>query len=140
MSEKELGSTSGDARRVSPMFDVADWKKLNLTTPDSPDWSNAIEIFLDRIQGRFLAPVDAIRNHTDQRIAEFAGFVILAIDCFLIETLFQFRTGQDETAGKHVEAFWEFFRNSNFFKHEFESKQKSDVFYGHFRCGILHQA
>ena len=140
MSEKKLRSSGHDARRISPNFSIANWKELNLATPQSPDWNTAVEIFLDRIRGRFLAPVDAIRNHVDRRIAEFAGFVIMAIDCLLIETLFQFKAGQDETAVEHVDAFWEFFHNSDFFKREFDSKQKSDVFYGHFRCGILHQA
>ena len=49
--------------------------------------------------------------------------------------------GFDETkAGEHPDAFWKFFHDSEFFKHEFENEQQSDVFYRHFRCGILHQA
>ena len=140
MSEKRLGSASGDSRYISPKFKIADWKKLNLDTPRSSDWNVAVKIFLDRINGRFLAPVDAIRNHIDWRIAEFAGFVIIAMDCLLIETLVQFRTGQDETTGDHAKAFWDFFKESDFFKQDFDTERKARVFYGHFRCGILHQA
>ena len=140
MSEKRLGSASGDARYISPKFKIVEWKKLNLDTPRSSDWNVAVKIFLDRINGRFLAPVDAIRNHIDWRIAEFAGFVIIAMDCLLIETLVQFRTGQDETTGDHAKAFWDFFKESDFFKQDFDTERKARVFYGHFRCGILHQA
>jgi hypothetical protein len=139
MSEKRLGPPSEGARWISSKFTSNDWNKLDLSA-HSADWNTAVEIFLDRINGRFLAPIDAIRKHTDLQIAEFAGFVTIAIDCLLIETLVQFRTGQDETKGSHAEAFWSFFKKSDFFKHDFDSKQKSDIFYGHFRCGILHQA
>ena len=139
MSENRLGSPTLSARWISPKFTRNDWKKLDLSA-HSVDWNTAVEIFLDRVNGRFLAAVDAIRKHTDLQIAEFAGFVTIAIDCLLIETLVQFRTGEDETKGRHADAFWSFFKKSDFFKHDFDSRQKSDIFYGHFRCGILHQA
>ena len=139
MREKRFKRLSTSARWISPKFTSNDWKKLDLSA-HSADWNTAVEIFLDRVNGRFLAPIDAIRKHTDLQIAEFAGFVVIAIDCLLIETLVQFRTGEDETKGSHTDAFWSFFKESDFFKHDFDSRQKSEIFYGHFRCGILHQA
>jgi hypothetical protein len=139
VSETRIEGSSGSATWISPRFRTQDWKNLNLASSNSSDWSKAVEIFLDRIRGRFLDPVDAIRNHIDPRIAEFAGFTIMAVDCLLIETLVQFRNGQDQTEGKHENAFWEFFHESEFFNHDFDFK-KASVFYRHFRCGILHQA
>ena len=57
----------------------------------------------------------------------------------IIETLNQFYNGLDETKGKHWKAFWYVFKNSPHFKPSFSPK-KAETFYGHFRCGILHQA
>jgi hypothetical protein len=67
--------------------------------------------------------------------------VIIAIDCLVIETLVQFRNGEDETPRRRSQkAFWQFFSGSDFFKHAFDTEVKSNTFYQHFRCGILHQA
>ncbi len=63
----------------------------------------------------------------------------MAIDCLIIETLYQFYSGVDETNIRHSEAFWCFFRQSPHFQPYF-IKEISDKFYSHFRCGILHQA
>lgn len=65
-----------------------------------------------------------------------SGFAIIALDCLLIETLNQFYNGWDETKGKH----WKLFKSSLFFKDEFNISRKAEIFYSHFRCGILHQA
>ena len=126
-------------RRLSPTFDNHDWWALDLKREDSPDWSRAVDIFCDRLRGRFIAPVDAIREHSDSSIAAFAGFSVIAIDCLVIETLIQFYRGEDETSGKHDVAFVEFLRASAYFSEEFDTKEKAKIFYSHFRCGILHQ-
>jgi hypothetical protein len=96
-----------------------------------------VEIFRDRIEGRFLKPIRLIAE--DRDIGEFSGFSILALDCLIIETLNQFYSGLDETEGAHDKAFWNFFKNSEFFKNHF-SRKKAFTFYSHYRCGILHQA
>ncbi len=69
----------------------------------------------------------------------FQVFSIMALDCLIIETLNQFYSGKDETEGAHREAFWGFFKNSEFFKDHF-SRKKAFTFYSHYRCGLLHQA
>ena len=125
--------------RISPKHRADDWRKLDLSQPDSSDWSKAIDIFSDRIYGRFLAPVEAIEKHSDDKIRRFSGFSILAIDCLIIETLYQFYNGVDETNIKHQDAFWRFFRTSTYFKPHF-TRKIAYKFYTHFRCGILHQA
>ncbi len=140
MGTKTLGLPSIDNPYISPHYTVENWLSLDLNDPDSPDWQQAVEIFCDRINGRFLKPVREIANHPDLRIREFSGFVIIAIDCLLIETLYQFYMGFDKTRGEHYIAFWKFFKDSEHFESDFNSKNKARIFYSHFRCGILHQA
>ena len=125
--------------RISPKYKSSHWKELDLSSGDNLVWAKAVDIFYDRINGRFLAPVRSIEKHSDKNIRLFSGFVILAIDCLLIETLYQFYNGVDETDRDHQRAFWHFFRDSPHFNPSF-TRKISDMFYTHFRCGILHQA
>ena len=93
-------------------------------------------IFNDRLEGRFLKPIRLIE--CDQHISNFSGFSILALDCLIIETLRQFYDGTDES--KNVgNSFINFLTNSEFFKTCF-SKATAQIFYRHFRNGLLHQA
>ncbi|MFO7905614.1 MAG: hypothetical protein R6U98_23335 [Pirellulaceae bacterium] len=96
-----------------------------------------VAIFKDRLDGRFLEPIELIER--DEKIGEFAGFAIMALDCLLIETLNQFYQGCDETPDNHKRQFWKFFRASEHFKPNF-TRRISDTFYSHVRCGLLHQA
>ena len=125
-------SSSNDTR-ISPKYRVSHW----VNARDSLNWQTMIAIFENRMNGRFLKPIDLIASNKE--IGEFSGFAILALDCLLIETLHQFYAGTDETVGKHAEAFWNFFRSSKHFKNAF-SKEKAKIFYSHFRCSLLHQA
>jgi hypothetical protein len=118
---------------ISPRFRKSNWQNA----VDQDDWTKRVEIFEDRIEGRFLKPVRLIAD--DNELCEFAGFSILALDCLIVETLNQFYSGIDETTGNHSKAFWEFFKKSPFFKDHF-SKKTAEIFYSHFRCGLLHQA
>src|SRR5689334_14664061 len=123
---------------ISPSFNASHWRALNLQDEVSKDWTTAVDIFADRINGRFLKPIEAIENHDDIEIALFSGFAILALDCLIIETLHQFYSGSNETQGKHEDAFWDFFKSSARFN-EFD-ELKARMFYSHYRCGLLHQA
>jgi hypothetical protein len=124
---------------ISPKYKANDWRRLNLDNSNNPDWIVAIDIFYDRIFGRFLSPIEAVENHSDENIRRFSGFTILAIDCLIIETLYQFYNGIDETDIDHQKAFWNFFKTSTYFKPHF-TRRTAYKFYSHFRCGILHQA
>jgi len=137
---EHLDSPSNENIYISPHYRKEDWRKLDLTKAENPDWKVAVEIFLDRINGRFLVPIDRMINYPEWEVSEFSGFVVIAIDCLLIETLNQFHRGENETSGDHSKAFWEFFKRSKFFKEEFNIRRKAEIFYGHFRCGLLHQA
>lgn len=137
---EHLDSPSDENIYISPRYRKTDWRKLDLTKAENPDWEIAVEIFLDRINGRFLVPIDNIINNAEWEVSEFSGFIVIAIDCLLIETLNQFHHGDNETRGDHSEAFWKFFKRSKFFQKEINTKRKATIFYQHFRCGILHQA
>ena len=118
---------------ISPKYRKSHWQEAHANS----DWNRMVEIFENRIESRFLKPIRLIAN--DRDIGEFSGFSILALDCLIIETLNQFYSGLDETEGAHDKAFWNFFKNSEFFKDHF-SRKKAFTFYSHYRCGILHQA
>jgi len=126
--------------KISPNFRASAYLDLNLKIDKNENWNIATKIFHDRIDGRYVAPIDAIVNHASYEIREFSGFAILAIDCLIIETLNQFYKGIDETTGKNWKAFRDFFCKSKYFKKEFPTSKICEIFYSHFRCGLLHQA
>lgn len=130
---KSVGPLNLENISVSPKYRKSHWQEAHANN----DWNRMAEIFEDRIVSRFLKPVRLIAD--DRDIGEFSGFSILALDCIIIETLNQFYSGLDETEGAHDKAFWNFFKNSEFFKGHF-SRKKAFTFYSHYRCGILHQA
>jgi len=124
---------------ISPRYKASDYLSIQLTeNSNREDWEKAINIFKDRINGRFLKYLEIIINQ-DTSLSEFCGFIVIAIDCLVIETLSQFFTGQKQTKGDHTDAFWRVFVNSDSFKNEINYDQ-TKVFYDHFRCGLLHQA
>jgi hypothetical protein len=127
--------------RISPKYSLSDWKGLDLGQQNNPDWKVAIDIFQDRIEGRFLRQVDELLANKNKDIRSFSGFVIIAIDCLLIETLEQFnrgvkRTGKDEDE----KVFHDFFQRSTDLGSFFNTIDKTRVFYNQIRCGLLHQA
>jgi hypothetical protein len=139
---------------IAPNYRVSDWKLLNLgNASQAADWNKAVSIFHDRLNGRFLAQVEAMRNHADLHIKEWSGFAILAIDCLLIETLGQFYCGFDESPRKnncalnpngwdHREFYIYYMLSTSTLSqpNAFDTDEKRGLFYQHFRCGILHQA
>lgn len=131
--EKSVGKLNLEDISISPEYRKSHWQEAL----EKDDWKKMVEIFKDRIEGRFLKPIRLITK--DQDVGEFSGFSILALDCLIIETLNQFYHGINETEGEHAKAFWNFFKNSEFFKDHF-SRKKAFTFYSHYRCGILHQA
>jgi len=130
---RSVGALDHNNLSISPEYRVNDW----VNARDTDDWDTMVKIFIDRIESRYLKPVRLIAK--DNKLGEFSGFSILAIDCLIIETLNQFYNGQDETTGPHRQAFWNFFKQSDYFKNHF-SQEKAFTFYSHYRCGILHQA
>lgn len=116
--------------RISRNYTVEDWKSL--TFAEEKDWCQAVDIFRDRMETRFLSFVRLIEKN------EYAGFAVLALDCLLIETLQQFFCGKKETPrGKNKEYFIHFLTNTSF--SQYFDKDKATRFYECIRCGILHQ-
>lgn len=118
--------------RISPKYTINDW--INLTFSTEEDWQKAVDIFEDRIHGRYLSIIAKIEN------CEYAGFVILALDCLLIETLQQFREGVEQTPYKKHEQYFKRFLTDTSFKNYFTEEELAGRFYQQIRNGILHQA
>lgn len=67
-----------------------------------------------------------------------SGFLIMAVSCFVIETLQSFREGKPDSRGLEKTMFINFFEND---KDNFPGfNEISDEFYKNIRCGILHQS
>lgn len=119
---------------ISPNYSTDDWHGLNLVDPiaNADHWEKAINVFEDRISGRFLKIVENIQK------LPYSGFVVMALDCLLIETLEQFYRGVPDSVGGSQLFFTHFFERSDVLKNEFTVDQRK-LFYEQFRCGILHQ-
>ena len=87
--------TKGEVN-ISPNYNKDSYLNLNLTLQSSEaDWNTAVAILKDRIEGRYINQIDLLSNDVNAN-----GFTIMALNCLLIETLFQFRDGEEETTGK----------------------------------------
>jgi hypothetical protein len=115
---------------ISRNYKAADWDAL--TFKSEADWQTAVEIFLDRIETRYLEHIERIIKHRT------SGFAVLTLDCALIETLEQFRQGTDNTPWKHGETYFISFLRTTSFK-EYVSAEQARLFYTNIRCGLLHQ-
>ncbi|NOK65661.1 MAG: hypothetical protein GFH25_541182n177 [Chloroflexi bacterium AL-N10] len=129
--------------KISPNYYDTDWNALNLTKNYSTDWEEGANIVRDRIHGRYLAQIETLENHLDDEIWEYSGFLIIAVDCMVIETLNQFYLGIEDTnqvySRRNRESFRDFFNRSQFFNAHFDD-DRSFIFYDHIRNGLLHQA
>ncbi|PFW53928.1 hypothetical protein [Priestia megaterium] len=146
-----------DELYLSPKYTLEGYKELftNLTVnSDSRDWHTAIEIFRDRIDGRFLRVTKKLLKECEGNESLSTAFSIMALNCLLIETLQQFYMGSDESLRPNKEAFVNFLMNSPYFNESNKSYQKrhkkelgngfnrdyAEKFYENVRCGLLHQA
>lgn len=126
---------------IAPGIHRNEWLKLKLDDGTSTDWKRGIEIFNERINSRYIEPVDLLikKDHEQSASKRRYGFSILAVDCLLIETLQSFREGLIDTKGKSQKMFEKFLTSRNGFCEHFD-KEKAANFYRDIRCGILHQA
>jgi hypothetical protein len=116
--------------RISRNFEAQDWSTLDFST--EAGWEQAVEILRDRLQTRYLEHIRALLKRKT------SGFVVLALDCALIETIQQFRLGEPETPwGQSQQYFVDFLTQTSFGKY-FDGK-KAALFYTTIRCGLLHQ-
>ncbi|MCK4445635.1 MAG: hypothetical protein KAW56_00980 [Candidatus Marinimicrobia bacterium] len=124
--------------KISSHYDNESWTKLSIQDDLSPNWPKGIDIVKDRFESRFFNQINSIKDD------EFSGFVIMSIDCLLVETLMQFYLGIDSTEDQYShnqkDSFKDFLKNSKHFATSFNTNEKCYTFYRHFRCGLLHQA
>ena len=126
-----MSKTTIDALRISPKYTSTDWQALNQQNP--AHWPEAAAIVRDRLEGRFL------RFANDWLEDEYSGFVVLAIDCLLVETIQQFKDGLPDGDGHSKRLFKKFLEGPQFQPH-FQTDQIRGEFYKDIRCGLLHQA
>jgi hypothetical protein len=117
--------------RVSRNYSVEDWKALSFD--DEAHWATAVAIFTDRIETRYLEHIRALLERKT------SGFVVLALDCALIETLEQFRRGTRKTPQRKGREYFEAFLTETAFGNNF-TKTLAGLFYTEIRCGLLHQS
>jgi len=120
-----------DTLRISPKYKSSDWQALNKT--DAAHWSKAVEIVRDRLHGRFLHFADKCLKD------KFSAFVVLSIDCLLVETIQQFIDGVIDGHGKSGPLSKKFLKGPRF-QPDFGTDETRGNFYSDIRCGLLHQA
>ena len=119
-----------NALLISPRYTSLDWEALDLRNPK--DWSKAADVVRDRLDGRFL------RFASNCLKDKHSGFVVLAIDCLLAETIQQFRDGVTNGRGRSAEMVKRFLEGTRF-QPDFDAETRK-AFYEDIRCGLLHQA
>ncbi len=117
--------------RISRNYSVQDWKRLRFAS--EADWEQAVAIFQDRLETRYLEHIRAILPRST------SGFAVLALDSALIETLEQFRRGKPKTPKRQGQQYFEAFLTQTAFSEHFDVALAS-VFYKTIRCGLLHQS
>jgi len=73
---------------ISPKYKASQWRALHLGADNEAEWAKAVDIAEDRIKGRFVRWIDSLVDE------KFSGFVVVALDCLLIETLVGFMSGK----------------------------------------------
>jgi len=127
---------------------VDDWQKLKPTLLGSPPtvWAEvARDYFRDRLESRYLKPIDAIRASNAQKGE---GFAVVAIQCSLVEFLescyqgknYRWRAPTTATEyGNSGEMFVSFLTKRAPFGARFDEDLAKD-FYDAVRNGVLHEA
>jgi hypothetical protein len=103
-----------------------------LDSSNPKDWSRAADIIRDRLDGRFLRFASTCLK------GKHSGFVVLAIDCLLAETIQQFRDGVTNGHRRSKEMVKRFLEGARF-QPDFDDAAR-EAFYQDIRCGLLHQA
>ena len=157
---------SNDIANVSPEYSKDYLKRLfehdNLSADsDQQVFESAIEIFRDRMHGRFFDQIRLLSHNIEKN-----GFAIMALECLLVETFAQFRKGLADTNNCSRDTYCAFlrkldvsfeqvpqpsdFETEDLYLKEVRLKKNGEelekprdnayFFYKRIRCGILHQA
>lgn len=125
-----MSGLHSESLRISPRFIADDWYALKCDSPN--DWAKAAEMVKDRLDGRFP------RYASNCLRSPYSGYVVLAIDSLLLETLQQFREGVINGHGRSREMVTQFLGGKRF-QPAFDPEARN-AFYSDIRCGLLHQA
>lgn len=134
--------------KIAKDFSMVDWNELRPTLLYSKgNWPLAIQVFEDRMNSRFINPIEKIKS-IDKKEGE--GFSIALISVVLIEFLAAFEFGKiykvhKEGLAPHeyysgIALLKSFFRSVDLFSKHFESNNKVQRFYENIRCGLVHEA
>jgi len=137
-----------DSIKIAKDFNMFDWAELRPTLFYSKgNWPLAIQVFEDRMNSRFINPIEKIKSIEKN---EGEGFSIALISVVLIEFLAAFQFGKiykvhKEGLAPHeyysgVALLKSFFRSADLFSKHFESNNKVQRFYENIRCGLVHEA
>lgn len=118
---------------ISPRHTRRYYLDLGLNSEsDHNVWTRAIDVFRDRIYGRYLNPIDKLLSY-DPNVN---GFAAMALMCLLIDSFMQFRYGlpqsQPEMSRRNYVSFMSDYLGID--------RRDSNKFYSDIRCGILHSA
>ena len=138
-----------DDVKISIDFTVGDWKKLRprLKIGSNDHWDDAFKVFQDKIDSRFLIPIEKIKS-IGKNTGE--GFSIALISVVLLEFIAAFEYGRIYNHKKNelcpneyydsVNLLKLFFKYSNVFQSQSLSNTTIQRFYDNIRCGLVHQA
>lgn len=113
--------------KISEKYTTYSWNYLELSDP--ADWQEAINI---RFESRYFKFIKLLQPKL------YSGFIVLAIDCMVIETLAQFYLGTHDLRGVSRKRFIDFLYKGSSFKNYFD-EHTAELFYDHVRNGIVHQ-
>lgn len=137
-----------DTIKISKSFTVGNWKELRLKLLDSyENWSDAFQVFENRIQSRFFDPIEIIKSNGKN---EGEGFTIALISVVLLEFLAAFELGKIYKTNKEgispheyysgIKLLKLFITSSRVFSPHLDSNTKIQNFYENIRCGLVHEA
>ena len=134
--------------KISKEFTVANWEELRpQLLYSNENWFKAYQVFQDRIESRFLNPIEKIKSINKN---EGEGFSIALISVVLLEFIAAFEQGkiykiQKENISPHeyysgIRLLKTFLTTDKIFKLHFDSNNKVQKFYENIRCGLVHEA
>lgn len=119
---------------ISEKYSKDDYVNLHLDINSNNDtWKIAIDIFTSRFNERYFNPIKKLLKCPRKN-----GFAIMALNCLLIDTFYQFENGVNSTSIHNKEKYVSFLLNN--LSSIIASEDIAIKFYKSIRCGILHSA
>lgn len=136
--------------KISKDFTNRDWVELRRQLVLDENWETAFRVFNDRVQTRFLTPIEKIKGIEKN---EGQGFSITLISVALLEHLAALESGKIYKVSRpgsrrelspieySVSAglFNSFLKKATLFKESFSDGSRKN-FYDNIRCGLVHEA